>query len=224
MVFGSHARLTMSSLCNVCNKSIDCEKEEECTQCDGCEIFLHLRCHNIKQKEINGRKNSKCVRLYCPDCIDKKDNNTAEKLKDVMKLLYKLDLFNQEQKIQNAVQNDTIKTISEKLDHIEKVVGANSMNCGISGINNNNIGQQQASQSYACVTKKNSVKPAVVIIPKNKQDSKKTFEAVTTNVNKNDVNVCGTRNVRDGGIVLRCVNTTETMKVKQLINEKLGDD
>lgn len=35
--------------------------------------------------------------------------------------------------------------------------------------------------------------------------------------------MCGTRSVRDGGVVLSCSDTAETMKVKNLICEKMGD-
>lgn len=36
--------------------------------------------------------------------------------------------------------------------------------------------------------------------------------------------VCSSRNFREGGIILSCENTNETMKVKQIVNEKFGDN
>lgn len=62
-----------------------------------------------------------------------------------------------------------------------------------------------------------------MIKPKTKQQCAKTLEDITKNVSKSSVDVCGTREIRDGGVVLRCQNASETMKVKQLIQEKLGD-
>lgn len=49
------------------------------------------------------------------------------------------------------------------------------------------------------------------------------MEQITNAVDKASVNVCGTRNARDGGIILCCNNSTDTMKVKENVREKLGD-
>lgn len=68
------------------------------------------------------------------------------------------------------------------------------------------------------------MKPAVVIKPKNQQECAKTLEAITSNVDIASVDVCRTRNVKKGAIVLRCANATETMKVKNLIDEKLSEE
>lgn len=64
--------------------------------------------------------------------------------------------------------------------------------------------------------------PAVIVKPKNKQASSKTREEISKKVDKNAVNVCGTRNARDGGVVLRCESTADRLKVKQLFDEKMG--
>ncbi|XP_055306893.1 uncharacterized protein LOC129571155 [Sitodiplosis mosellana] len=168
--------------------------------------------------------------------MEKKENSTDEKLKTIMKMLYKLDVFNQEQKPHIAINNESISSLSSKLNVISSKLdsvsssGSNSSNSSGSNNNSNNNNNatsdtsRQTANSYASVAKKGNVKPAVVIRPKNRQDSKKTFEDITKNVERDAVNVCGTRNVKDGGIVLRCVNATETMKVKQIVSEKLGDD
>ncbi|RYX86063.1 hypothetical protein EON73_02690 [bacterium] len=63
-----------------------------------------------------------------------------------------------------------------------------------------------------------------MIKPKNRQECAKTLETITSNVDTAAINVCGTRNVKDGGIVLRCVNATDTMKVQQIVTEKMGED
>lgn len=57
-----------------------------------------------------------------------------------------------------------------------------------------------------------------------KQKSAETYKAIESNVNKEEVKICSTQNVREGGIVLQCANANETMKVKQIISEKLGDN
>lgn len=224
---------SFDSTCYACKVLID-EDKDDFVACDECENEFHMKCIRVTKAEAKARLNSKCLRLYCPDCIEKRENGTEEKLKTIVKLLCKLDLFNQEQKPQIAINNESIKLMSSKLNEVsvklESVGNANASNSNnnsgssSSSSHNYNTSDTSSQQSYANVAKKGKVKPAVVIRPKNKQDSKKTFEDITKNVEKDAVNVCGTRNVKDGGIVLRCDNTTETMKVKQIVNDKLGDD
>lgn len=47
------------------------------------------------------------------------------------------------------------------------------------------------------------------------------MEQITNAVDKVLVNVCGTLNAWDGGVVLCCNNTAVTME--QIVREKLGD-
>lgn len=211
--------ITIVTNCDVCNKPIEDDKDDF-VQCDECDIEFHLKCINVSKAEAKARHNSKCLRLYCPDCMEKKENSTDEKLKTIMKMLYKLDVFNQEQKPQIAINNESISSLSSKLNVISSKLdsvsssSSNSNNSSDSNNNSNNNNSatsrtsRQTANSYASVAKKGNVKPAVVIRPKNRQDSKKTFEDITKNVERDAVNVCGTRNVKDGGIVLRCVNAT----------------
>lgn len=135
-------------------------------------------------------------------------------------MLYKLDAFNQQSKPQNVINSESIKTIKTKLDHLDRKI---DIQCQAgSGINA--ASAKNTTSSFANVVKRSNVKPAVVIKPKKKQDCEQTLEAIRSNVNSAAVKVCGTRNVKEGGIVLRCADATETMKVKSLVNEKLGDD
>lgn len=80
------------------------------------------------------------------------------------------------------------------------------------------------TNTYANALKRNTVKPTVVIKPKTNQQSKKTLEDISTNVNDSALDVCGTRKIKGGGVVLRCNNSKDTLKVKQLVNDKLGDN
>lgn len=80
------------------------------------------------------------------------------------------------------------------------------------------------SATFANVLKRNTVKPTVVIKPKTNQQSKKTLEDISSNVDDSSLDVCGTRKIKGGGVVLRCNSTKDTMKVKQMVNDKLGDN
>lgn len=199
----------MDSCCYKCEKEV--EDDAEFAECDGCDSLFHLKCCGVTKKEASARKNSKCLKLYCEECFKAKTDGTPGKLKEILGLLYKIDLCVQLQKTSNlsASIEQKLNALDKKLDNVP---------------DNMNIAQDRnATPSYANVVRR-SVKPAVVIKPKNKQQSAKTFDDISKNVNKNDVKVCGTRNIRNGGIVLRCENPTETMKVKQVVSEKLGDD
>lgn len=203
----------MSSLCYKCEKEI--ADGEDYGECDCCDQLFHLKCDNVTKKEWNARKNSKCLRLFCNVCFDDKSNGTADKLKLILNVLYKLDFHNQQQVSSN--QKDVPSSILDKLNAIDTKVSS-IKTPAVNGTAPN----RNATQSYANVVKK-TVKPAVVIKPKTKQISSKTLEEISNNVDKTEINVCSTRNVRDGGVVLRCENPADTMKVKQMVNDKLGD-
>lgn len=215
--------LAMDSLCYICENPI--EEEEESTECDNCESSFHLLCADVQKSAVNANAKHKCLLLYCPECVEKRSSSTKEKVKKILNLLYKIDLFQQNQKPQNVIDSELIKSMAVKLNDVEKKI--DTCNVQVRSNSSSNIvsnGTHSTTPTYASVFKRSNVKPAVVIKPKKQQNSAKTLEAVTNKVTKSDLKVCGTRNVRDGGIVLRCENSTETMKAKQIINEKLGDD
>lgn len=199
----------MSSLCYKCEKDI--EEEDDYAECDGCDSLFHLKCAGITKKEANARKNSKCLKLYCPECFKAKGEATPEKLKEILGLLYKMDMCMQQQ-----ITSNLPSSIERKLNELDKKITANKV------VASGNTANSSAKPAYANIVKNGTVKPAIVIKPKLKQTSTKTFEEITKKIDKNDLNVCGTRSARDGGVVLRCVNSTETLKAKQMVNEKLG--
>lgn len=183
----------ISLKCYICVKEIEEEEEASVhyTECDSCDRNFHYKCAGLNKKEKDARNSSKCRRLFCQVCMDESEG-TIERMKEITKLLYKLDLFNQQQIVAKQAENDAIAAISAQLQALETKV---------SKLETGNANQ----------TKK-------------KQHSKKTYEEIVTNVNIAKVDVCGSRNVSGGGIVLRCNNTADTMKVKQLVSDKLGDN
>lgn len=189
----------MTSLCNKCELEVG---DDDYFECDNCNALFHTKCVGVTKSEIKARKNSKCLRIYCPDCFESQDSGTFAKLKEILGVLYKLP-----------------KIIETKLDafttSISSIIASNKADTANAPKSN--------KPSYADISKRN-VKPAVIIKPKKSQQSTKTFEDFSTTVDKSEVKVCSTRNVRDGGIVLRCENESETMKVKGLIDERLGDE
>lgn len=201
------------SLCSICE--IELHDEDEYTECDSCDQVFHLKCANIRSKDVNARLNSKCLRLYCPTCFDDKTNGTFDKLKEISILMYKLDAYNQAQIVEKQKENDIIASLVRQVKSLEDKVS--KLECG-------NVNQlPNAKNQNPNVITRSNIKPAVVVMPKNKQKSAQTFADITKNVSKSAVDVCSTREIKDGGVVLRCKNSTETMKVKQLVHDKLGD-
>lgn len=209
----------MSISCYICEKEIDKEEEAsiDYTECDSCVRNFHYKCAGTKAKERDARNASKCLRLFCRICMEDCEG-TLERLKEMTKLLYKLDLHNQMQIVAKQAENETIATISSQLKSLEAKVS--KLETGTT----TQTSSSTHTHTYASTVKRGNVQPAVVIKPKKKQqNSKKTFSEISENVNNANVDVCGSRNVRGGGIVLRCNNAADTMKVKQLVNDKFGD-
>lgn len=204
----------MSSLCYVCERDI--EEEEDYSECDGCNSLFHLRCAKVTKTEANAHRKSKCLKMYCPTCFNAKSEGTPEKLKEILALLYKMDCCLQQQKALNLPES-----IEQKLTALNQKITAQNMT---SSSNNSRHTAKATHANHANTTKNASVKPAVVIKPKSKQSSTKTLEEISQKINKCDLNVCGTRSARDGAIVLRCQNSAETLKAKQIVGEKLGND
>lgn len=204
----------MTSICYLCDS--DVIEEDTYTQCDGCDSLFHLECSgkvNARKTDVVARKNSKCLKLYCPDCFKTKIKGTSAKLSEVLTLLYRMDFCLQEQKTSNVTAS-----IERKLDALDKKMTSHN------ATTDSAVNRRNTNAAYASVVKNGNVKPAVVIKPKSKQSSSKTFEEISGKIDKNELNICGTRNARDGGVILRCANSTETLKAKQIVNEKLGPD
>lgn len=65
---------------------------------------------------------------------------------------------------------------------------------------------------------------ALVIKPKNKQDSKKTQEAIKKNLKpvELEVGITQIKNVKDGGVLIKCNTKEEIEKVKKSAEKKMG--
>lgn len=206
----------MTSICYVCDKAINEEAADvNYIQCDGCDSLFHLECTDTRRTDVAARKNSKRLKLYCPECFKAKVDGPSAKLDQVLTVLYRMDSCLQEQKSTNV---NVPSSIERKLDELDKRIAANSAQI------DPDVNRRNTSAAYASVVKHRNVKPAIVIKPKSKQSSAKTFKEISGKIDKKDLDVCGTRKARDGGVVLRCANASETLKAKQIVNYKLGSN
>lgn len=198
--------------CGRCDEEL--ETKDECFDCDSCAARYHLTCCGVSKAELKARKTSKCLRLYCTSCFSLFTCGIVSKVDELLKFIHKMDLFNQESKLTKYNDNALLQSIMTKINNVEERI--TSIEYGMANSN--------TPTSFANIVKKGNVNPVVIIKPKKKQKCADTLEEITKNINKKDLNVCKTRNTRNGGVVLCCENTSETMKAKQLINDKLGNE
>lgn len=218
---------SMESICGICEKQVN-EGEEDNLICDLCNETFNMHCGKSKKSEIKARKNSSCIKIFCPKCIGADENVLPAKLNDddIMTLMYKLDMSVQQQKAgeqsNNQMLNELMNVMKNMVEKVGKLDDRMQKVELASNVSDTNVAQTTAS-SFANIVKSGVPKSAVVFKPKQKQHSKKTMEQISNAVDGASINVCGTRNARDGGIVLCFNNTTDTMKVKEIVREKLGD-
>lgn len=102
---------------------VDCDKcgtdKDDRAECDSCDGTFCLNCVNTRKTDITARKGSKCLRMYCNDCRE----NKVDRLK-ISGLLYKLDLFNQQQKEIQAKNDDTMISFARQLKALYSKVNA----------------------------------------------------------------------------------------------------
>lgn len=198
---------------SICTKCVSEIVGDDGVECDNCDGVFHLTCIKVTKTEKKARKNSKCLRMYCPDCVD---NRTADKLKAMMSLMLKMDLLLQEKKLSD---NNLLTQMNGQLKKIDENI-KNSNNINVSS----GLGNNASKRSFTNAVKRSTVNPAVVIKPKQQQSCAKTLDELKSNLNNDEIKVCGTRNARNGGVVIRCDNANETVKVQQMIGAKLGND
>lgn len=213
------------ALCGICNHDVEEEEEtnDEAFDCDNCEISYHIKCVKVVRKcDVKTRKSSKSLKILCPDCIESTDKTIEKKVMELLKVVYKIDMCFQQRKASDQSDSQmmidmakSLLQLNEKVDKIEN---------RMINIEDKSHDEPSKNQSYAKIVKQNSVKPVVVVKPKQKQDSKKTMDEITNTVGETEINVCDTRNIRDGGVILCCNSANDTMKVKQIMREKLGDN
>lgn len=198
----------MSTKCSMCDETFDDDVADE-FECDGCCDSFHLKCGGVTKKDYTARQIGKSLRVYCTNCSKSPETCVADNIKLILKFVQKIDLFNQKQVETNTKVNDILLKTTEKVNEIGEKIDAFGTSIPNSG----------TKSSYAKAVK-TKVNPVVVVKPKEKQASKKTVEEIRAKVK--NVKVCNTRNIKDGGVVLSCENSSDTMKVKQIVEASYG--
>lgn len=199
----------MVNSCSVCNEALD--DNDTVFECDGCCNSFHLSCGGATKTENKSRKNSKCLRIFCKVCVASPETCATENMKTILKLTLKLDTFNAKQVETNIKVNDMLSKMVERMNEFyEKLESIGKVES-----------KSDAKPSYAKAVK-SKVNPVVVVKPNEKQASKKTVDDIRAKVSSASVKVCNARNIKDGGVVLSCENSNDTMKVKRIVEEAYG--
>lgn len=137
----------MESMCYKCEKEV--KDEDDYAECDGCDSLFHLKCCGVTKKEAKAREKSKCLKLYCPECFKAKNEGTPAKLKEILGLLYKIDLCTQEQK--TSIEQKLSASIESKLNALDKKINSVPVNT------NNTKHRQQRQMSTREVSNRPSL-------------------------------------------------------------------
>lgn len=197
--------------------------EENGYECDGCGVFYHMKCGGALKKEINARVGSQRLHIYCEDCITKDPIRIiADNVKSIMKYIYKIDLTLQKQVEANAAFERATTTNAAKIEQIfEQLIKLpNEIQTLAPKPTPHN--ESRSTATYANIVGSGVVKPTVLIRPKNNtQKSSATLDEIKSI--GSDVIVRDVRNVNGGGIMLTCETANDTMKVKQLVQQRAND-
>ena len=115
--------------------------------------------------------------------------------------------------IQFNTEINKIRTeVTAELTEFRNIIN-NRFNCSTENIIENN------KKSYANVT----AGEAVIIKPKNKQECKKTKEAIQKNLKPTtlEVGITQLKDIKEGGVVIKCKSKEEQEKIKKAAEKKL---
>lgn len=205
----------MAGTCDSCGGDI--ENESDFFECDGCAATLHISCDKCNVDDVNQRKGSDRLRIFCIDCVKDTDTITSENIKTLLKFIHKIDMRTQE----NSVANDEIKQEIARIKSAivstkDAVVDIKKSSGG--GVH---IGAK-GTATYASVVR-TQTKPAVIMKPKQQQKSMDTMNDIKSKVNYRDVDICGVSNVRGGGVLLKCNDNKTSLEMKQKMIDNFGD-
>lgn len=200
----------------------DIEADENYFECDACTTTFHLKCVGVTKQEYNAREKSNRMRLLCDECNLNNPMSIVERnVSTLLKYIHKLDLVLQNQVLAISNNADTMKRMEEQINTMRNEIKSISVR---DERTNDNTNQRPTAHSFAEVLR-SSILPTVVIKPKqDKQKCEATLQRVRENIVGSELLVRDTKNIRGGGIVISCANAADTMKMKQLIDQNIGND
>lgn len=201
----------MTDICQICSKQI--AKKEEKVTCDSlCNTSYHSKCIGFNATALKFYRECRNLKYICDECENKPDASLGKTLKMVLSYL--------------CIMDERLNRQGENLLNL---------NAEVEKINNNNTGNDFSEQLDDTITeiqeKGDSKMPntdansnsVVIVKPKNNQHCNDTKIDLSQHIDPKAFNVNNVKNLRNGGVLISCVNNENSKKLYQTAAQKIGD-
>ena len=193
----------MAQKCGTCNGAITTKRPA--IPCTGtCQRSHHIQCTNIPADLLTSVTNYPALSWKCENCFNKPLTWDPKYFESIFENKFKL----------------LLKDISEKFNDLKNEI-AHSAAKVVADINaeNNSI-----DKTYSAALK---TEAAIIIKPKDQEQKNLTTRAdIFNNINpvKNNINISKVRNIKEGGILVGCSSSEDTLKLKEIAKDKLMEN
>lgn len=194
--------------CNSCNEDIE---DNDYFECDGCVKKYHINCDKeIRKTDLSARKSSKRLKLLCKSCIESNESVQGQNVEMILRFIQKMDMV---QQTQEKTQTQIVYDIERMRDTLEIMMKKMK-----------SVNESNASVSYAEAVKNVNVNMPVIVKPVEKnQNSLATMDVIKKNIGFKEIRANGLKKTKDGGIAINCSSQAESLKIKELVKNKVGD-
>lgn len=182
----------MNEACGVCSTEINVA--DYVVSCAGiCKGKYHIKCAKISNKDSQIISGNDNIKWYCNRCIGYHD--------------IALQLLDQFKNFQNSI-NDQLKGFKRTLENRMPIDSHTPLE----------VINKSKTKSYS-----EAAKNVVIIKPKIDQDCKMTKEEIQKSINPQtlEVGIVEVKNIKDGGLLIKCQNKNDSEKVKDAVENKL---
>lgn len=199
----------MVKLCGGCKKQA--EGDSPIFRCDGCTSYWCRDCGDLSSSEIKvlQLKGSRVMKFFCVNCLN---YNTANLMRDIIQ--------NKDETI--AAKEKIIELLERELSEGRELIGQ----CRGEICTESNV-----RRSYASVAAKGGPRtgenvPCIVVKPKGRQSSAETRAELQSKIKptKISVGINMVKEIKDGGVLLKCDSKRSTEKMKEETERMLGEN
>lgn len=203
----------MTKKCQICSKGIP--KKEEQVTCDGlCNTSYHSKYIGFNATTLKFYRECRNQKYICDECENHPDTALNKTLKMVLSYLCIMD-----ERLNR--QGESLANINTE---IEKIAN-NKLECSneLSEQLDNTIKEIQTDAEFVKQNNNTNVKSVVIVKPKINQQCSTTKHDQSQHIDPKAFNVNNVQNLRNGGIVISCVNNENLVNLHQTAAQKIGD-
>lgn len=194
----------MAQKCGTCNGAITTKRPA--IPCTGtCQRSHHIQCTNIPADLLTSVTNYPALSWKCENCFNKPSTWDPKYFESIFEEKFKL----------------LLQDITEKFNDLKNEITHSAAKV-VADINAENSSSIKKTYSAALNTE-----AAIIIKPKNLEQRNLTTRAdILNNINpvKNNINISKVKNIKDGGILVGCSNSEDTLKLKGIAENKLKEN